>query len=121
MDEYDWAIQEAKGWLDVTVEWKGDRQLVDVCDPVRLAQTITSETGRLGHFKARRLLVVSGVTREHIASAISAIAHEGFFDPCQPRVSKTGAGPPRVWKGRSSPPVRSVGVTRLALACVWPR
>ncbi|MFD8982439.1 hypothetical protein [Streptomyces sp. NPDC059564] len=80
MDEYDWAIPEAKGWLEVTVEWDGDRQVVDVYDPVRLTQSVTSETARLGRFKARRLLVVPSVTRENIESAISAIADEGFFD-----------------------------------------
>ncbi|MFI0968393.1 hypothetical protein ACH4S8_44745 [Streptomyces sp. NPDC021080] len=80
MDDYDWAIQEAKGWLDVTVTWDGDAQVVEVYDPVRLAQSVTSETARLGHFKARRLLVVPSVTRENIESAVSAIADEGFFD-----------------------------------------
>jgi hypothetical protein len=80
MDEYDWAIQEAKGWLDVTVAWDGGGQVVQVYDPVRLAQSVTSETAQLGRFTARRLLVVPSVTRENIESAISAIADEGFFD-----------------------------------------
>ncbi|MET9875061.1 hypothetical protein ABZZ36_10625 [Actinacidiphila glaucinigra] len=80
MDEYDWAIQEAKGWLDVTVVWNGGRRVVGVYDPVRLAQSVTDDVGRLGRFTAGSLLVVPGVTRENIESAISAIADEGFFD-----------------------------------------
>ncbi|WP_171163497.1 hypothetical protein [Streptomyces sp. I05A-00742] len=80
MDEYDWAIQEAKGWLEVTVAWDGGGQAVEVYDPVRLAQSVTNETARLGRFTAGRLLVVPSVTRKNIESAISAIADEGFFD-----------------------------------------
>ncbi|WP_326571414.1 hypothetical protein OG539_34340 [Actinacidiphila glaucinigra] len=80
MDEYDWAIQEDKGWLDVLVARNGGRRVVEVYDPVRLAQSVTSEVGRLGRFTAGSLLVVPSVTRENIESAISAIADEGFFD-----------------------------------------
>ncbi|WP_157597301.1 hypothetical protein [Streptacidiphilus rugosus] len=80
MDEYDWAVQEAKGWLNVTVAWDGGRQVVEVYDPVRLAQAVADETARLGLFTARRLLVVPSVTRENIESAISAIAGKDFFD-----------------------------------------
>ena len=80
MDEFDWADQEAKGWLEVTVTWDGGRQAVEVYDPVRLAQSVTSEIARLGHFTARSLLVVPGVTRANIESAISAIADKRFFD-----------------------------------------
>lgn len=84
MDEYDWATQEAKGWLDVTVAWGGGRQVVEVYDPVRLAQSVAGEIDRLRRFTARSLLVVASVTRENVESAISAIADEGFFDqtPC---------------------------------------
>lgn len=79
MDEYDWAIQEAKGWLNVTVTWGAGRQVVEVYDPVRLAQSVASEIDRLGRFTSRSLLVVPSVTRENIESAISAITDEGFF------------------------------------------
>ncbi|MGW6326287.1 hypothetical protein [Streptomyces sp. NPDC055097] len=34
MDKYDWAIQEAKGWLNVTVTWGAGRRIVEVYDPV---------------------------------------------------------------------------------------
>lgn len=80
MDEFDWANQEAKGWLHVTVAWDGGRQVIEVYDPVRLAQSVTSEIARLGRFTARSLLVVPSVTRENIESAISVIADEGFID-----------------------------------------
>jgi hypothetical protein len=80
MDEYDWAIQEDKGWLDVTVAWDGGGQVVEVYDPVRLAQSVTSEMDRLGRFTARSLLVVPSVTRGNIESAVSALADEGFFN-----------------------------------------
>lgn len=81
MDAYDWALQEVKGWLDVTVVWDGGRRVVEVYDPVRLAQTVTSEIGRLGRFTARSLLVVPSVTPENIEAAISASADAGCFDP----------------------------------------
>ncbi|MFI1212601.1 hypothetical protein ACH4UV_33990 [Streptomyces sp. NPDC020802] len=87
MDEDDWAMQEVKGWLDVTVGWDGGRQLVEVYDPVRLAQTVELELDQVGRFTARCLLVVPSVTRENIESAMSAIADEGFFD--QTRCSGT--------------------------------
>ncbi|MFF3408818.1 hypothetical protein ACFYW8_21925 [Streptomyces sp. NPDC002742] len=80
MDEFDWANQEAKGWLHVTVAWDGGRQVIEVYDPVRLAQSVTSEIARLGRFTAGSLLVVPSVTRENIESAISVIADEGFID-----------------------------------------
>ncbi|WP_370091878.1 hypothetical protein [Streptacidiphilus sp. MAP12-20] len=79
MDEYDWAIQEAKGWLDVTVVGDGGRAVVEVYDPVRLAQSVTSDMARLGRFTARCLLVVPSVTRENIESAVSALVDERFF------------------------------------------
>jgi hypothetical protein len=80
MDEYDWAIQEAKGWLHVTVVWDGGRQVVEAYDPVRLAQSVTSDVARSGRFTAKRLLVVPSVTRENIESAISALVDQRFFD-----------------------------------------
>ncbi|GHH59015.1 hypothetical protein GCM10018781_01360 [Kitasatospora indigofera] len=76
---YDWAIQQAKGWLEVTVAWEGGRRAVEVYDPVRLAQSVAVELNRLGHFTARDLLVVPSVTREHVEAAVSAIADEDFF------------------------------------------
>ncbi|MFF8513457.1 hypothetical protein ACF064_35960 [Streptomyces sp. NPDC015492] len=80
MDEYDWAMQEAKGWLDVTVVWGGGRRVVEVYDPVRLAQSVASDVARIGRFTARSLLVVPSLTPENIESAISAIADESFFE-----------------------------------------
>lgn len=80
MGAYDWATQAAKGWLDVTVAWGGGRQVVEVYDPVRLAQSTADEIDRLGRFTASSLLVVASVTRENVESALSAIAAEGFFD-----------------------------------------
>ncbi|MFD0256842.1 hypothetical protein ACFVH7_00985 [Kitasatospora indigofera] len=79
MDEYDWAIQQAKGWLAVTVAWDGGRRAVEVYDPDRLAQSVAVEVNRLGHFTARDLLVVPSVTREHVEAAVSAIGDEDFF------------------------------------------
>ncbi|MFB7452954.1 hypothetical protein [Streptomyces sp. NPDC056194] len=79
MDEFDWSVQEAKGWLDVTVAWDGGRRVVEVYDPVRLAQSVASDVARIGRFTARRLLVVPRVTPENIEAAITAIADESFF------------------------------------------
>jgi hypothetical protein len=30
MDDADWAVQEAKGWLDVTVVWDGGKRVLSV-------------------------------------------------------------------------------------------
>ncbi|MFG2698034.1 hypothetical protein [Kitasatospora sp. NPDC048407] len=47
MDEYDWAVQECKGWLEVTVVRDGgSRQLVEVYYPARLAQAVADELAR---------------------------------------------------------------------------
>ncbi|WP_161789902.1 hypothetical protein [Streptacidiphilus neutrinimicus] len=48
MDEHVWAMQEAKGSLDVTVIGDGGRQGIEVYDPVRLAQSVTGEPVPLG-------------------------------------------------------------------------
>jgi hypothetical protein len=80
MDESDWADQEAKGWLDVTVSWDGGSRVVEVYDPVRLAQSVTGEIARIGRFSSGGLLVVPSVTPENIQSAVAAIAGEGFFE-----------------------------------------
>jgi hypothetical protein len=80
MDEFDWAVQEAKGWLDVTVAWDGGSRVVEVHDPVRLAQSVTGEIARLGRFSSGSLRVVPSVTPENIETAMAAIADEGFFD-----------------------------------------
>ena len=80
MDDFDWAMQEAKGWLEVTVAWDGGSRVVEVYEPVRLAQTVTGGIARLGRFSSGSLLVVPNVTRENIETAVAAIAEEGFFD-----------------------------------------
>lgn len=80
MDDFDWAMQEAKGWVDVTVAWDGGSRVVEVYDPVRLAQTVTGDLARLGRFSSRSLLVVPSITPENIETAMAAIADKGFFD-----------------------------------------
>ena len=80
MDEFDWAHQEAKGWLDVTVAWNGGTRVVEIYDPVRLAQSVNGEVARVGRFSSRSLLVVSSVTPENIQAAVAVIADEGFFE-----------------------------------------
>ncbi|WP_189149339.1 hypothetical protein [Streptomyces lacrimifluminis] len=62
MDEGDWALQETKGWLDVTVSWDGGSQAVEVYDPVRLEQSTAIELDQSGYFAARCLLVFPSVT-----------------------------------------------------------
>lgn len=81
MDEFDWAVQEAKGWLEVTVVRGGGRRVVEVYDPVRLAQTVTDELGRCGRFSAANLVVVPSVTAENVEAAVTALADEGFLGP----------------------------------------
>ena len=79
MDEFDWGMQEAKGWLDVTVVWDGGRRVVEVYDPARLAQAVTIDVARLGRFSSRSVLVAPSVTPENVETALAALA-DGFFD-----------------------------------------
>lgn len=80
MDEYDWAVQEAKGWLEVRVVWDGGSRVIEVYDTVRLAQTVAADIARIGRFSSTSLLVVPSVTPEHIETAVAAIADSSFFD-----------------------------------------
>ncbi|NUP51214.1 MAG: hypothetical protein HOW97_28460 [Catenulispora sp.] len=80
MDDGDWAVQEAKGWVDVTVCWDGEERLLSFYDQTRLMQTIGHEMARTGYFAERSLVVVSAVTPENIEAAVAALAARGFVD-----------------------------------------
>lgn len=80
MDESDWAMQEIKGWIDVTVVGDGVRWDVEVYDPVRLAQSVGELMNHDAYVAVKRLLVVPRVTPENIESAVSELADKRFFD-----------------------------------------
>ena len=80
MDDADWAVQEAKGWLDVTVVWDGGERVLSFYDQNRLMQAVSADLARLGHFAAAGLVVVRRVTPEEIEAAVATIAERGFVD-----------------------------------------
>lgn len=50
MDGYDWAMTEAKGWIEVTVRWSGGERAVTFYDPTRLGQEVRDAVAESGHF-----------------------------------------------------------------------
>jgi len=78
MDDYGWSVQEAKGWLDVTVVWEGGERVLNIYDQNRLMKAAEVDLGRLGYFAVTSLVVVRKVTLEDIESAVAAIADRGF-------------------------------------------
>ena len=81
-DEYDWRLQESKGYLDDVGVELSDGRVVQVTfyDPVRLAQDIEAEFGEGSTTVSfKRLIVVERVTPETLQSAVEA-ASPNFFD-----------------------------------------
>jgi hypothetical protein len=73
-------VQEAKGWLDVTVVWDGGERDLSIYDQSRLMQSVAADIHRLGYFADVRVVVVPKVTLEDVKAAVAAIAERGFVD-----------------------------------------
>jgi hypothetical protein len=80
MDDYDWAMTEAKGWIELAVGWAGGQEAITFYDPTRLAQEVQGAMAQPGYFVERALVVVPTVTRGAIESAVAAMARRGFVD-----------------------------------------
>lgn len=80
MDEYAWAITEAKGWIEITVRSSEGEKTITFYDPVRLAQEVDAAVTGRGYFAESAVAVIPAVTREAVESAIGLIAERGFTD-----------------------------------------
>jgi len=80
MDDHDWILAEAKGWIDVTVRSASDQTAITFYDPTRLAQEVQSAMAQSGYFAERALVVVPIPTRDAIEAAATALARRNFVD-----------------------------------------
>lgn len=80
MDEYDWAMTGAKGWIEVTVRWAGAEKAVTFYDPTRLAQEVQDALVEIGHFAEGVSVVVPTVTQEAIEAVVVLMARRDFVD-----------------------------------------
>ena len=62
MADLDWAMQEVKGWIAVTVVWEGGQRALSFYDPVTLAQSVATELETHDYFTDGSLVVVPKVT-----------------------------------------------------------
>ncbi|GAA3782030.1 hypothetical protein GCM10022225_83010 [Plantactinospora mayteni] len=80
LDDYDWTVTEAKGWIEVVVRWSGREKAITFYDPTRLAQEVRSAMTVRGYFAERAVAVVPTVTREAIEAAVALMAQHDFAD-----------------------------------------
>ncbi|GAA2909249.1 hypothetical protein Acy02nite_88740 [Actinoplanes cyaneus] len=80
MDDYDWAMTETKGWIEITVQWDARRKTITFYDPTRLAQEVQSAATRSGYFAESAVVVLPAVTKEAIEAAIAQMAQRHFAD-----------------------------------------
>lgn len=80
LNDYDWAMTEAKGWIEVVVRWPGREKAITFYDPTRLAQEVQSAMRMPGYFAEPAVAVVPTVTREAIEAAVALMAQRDFAD-----------------------------------------
>lgn len=80
MDDFDWEMTKAKGWIEVTIRWAGGHRVITFYDPIRLAQEVHDAIAQPGYFAAPTLVVVPTLTRDAIEAAVTAIARRNFMD-----------------------------------------
>jgi hypothetical protein len=80
MDDYDWAMTEAKGWIEITVRSTEGEKAITFYDPARLAQEVQGAMTESGYFAESAVVVVPTVTREAIEAVIARLARSGFTD-----------------------------------------
>lgn len=80
MDDYDWAMTEAKGWIEIAVRSIEGDTAITFYDPVRLAQEVNNAMTGRGYFAESTIVVVPAVTREAIEAVIARMARSGFAD-----------------------------------------
>jgi hypothetical protein len=80
MDEYDWAMTEAKGWIEVTVRWAGGEKVITFYEPTRLAQEMRRALAERGYFAEQASVVVPTLTKEAIEAVVELMARHDFVD-----------------------------------------
>jgi RimJ/RimL family protein N-acetyltransferase len=80
MDEFDWAMTEAKGWIEVTIRWTGGDRTVTFYDPVRLAQEVQSALAGPGYFTERTSVVIPTLSKKAIEAVVALLAQHDFAD-----------------------------------------
>jgi hypothetical protein len=80
MDDHDWAMTEAKGWIEIAVRSIEGEKAITFYDPVRLAQQVADAMTGSGYFAESTVVVVPTVTREAIEAVIARMAESGFAD-----------------------------------------
>jgi hypothetical protein len=80
MDEHDWVVREAKGWIEVTVRWTGGEKPITFYDPTRLAQEVQSALEQSGYFAERALVVVPTLSKEAIETVVAQMAQRDFIE-----------------------------------------
>ena len=71
MDDDDWSLTQANGWIDLAVRSTGGEKMVSFYDPARLAQEIQDALTGPGYFAESSIVVVPAVTREAITAAVA--------------------------------------------------
>lgn len=80
MDEYDWAMTEAKGWIEVTVRSTEGVNRITFYDPVRLAQEVQDAMKQPpGYFTESAVVVVPTVTKGAIEAVIAHMTGDGII------------------------------------------
>ncbi|GIF20034.1 hypothetical protein BJ973_002060 [Actinoplanes tereljensis] len=80
MDDYDWEMAKAKGWIEVTVRWADSSKAITIYDPVRLAQEVADAVAGQGYFAESAAVVVPAVTKEAVEDVIAQLARKRFTD-----------------------------------------
>jgi hypothetical protein len=74
MDDYEWAMTEAKGWIELTVRSPQGEKTITFYDPVRLAREVQDAMTGPGYFTESAIVVIPAVTRKAIEAAMTQIA-----------------------------------------------
>jgi hypothetical protein len=80
MDDYDWAMTEAKGWIEIAIRSAEGEKAITFYDPVRLAQEVANAMTGPGYFAESAVVVVPAVTREAIEAVVARMARSGPAD-----------------------------------------
>ena len=73
MDDFDWSMTEAKGWIEVTLRTASGDRRVTFYYPARLAQEVASALGSDGYFSEGEIVVVPSVTKDATEAALTRL------------------------------------------------
>jgi hypothetical protein len=80
MDDHDWAMTKAKGWIEIAVHSSDGEKGIAFYDPIRLAQEVQDAMTGPGYFAESTVVVVPVVTRKAIEAVIARMAGSAFGD-----------------------------------------